>query len=269
MTKTLSFLLFLITFITNAQTVSFCSWNLQNFGKSKDDQEIQFIAQTVKSFDIVAIQEVVSSGEGAKAVARLLDALNRTGSEWDYHLSDPTCPLSNKSERYAFFWKKHRVKLQGKPWLQQGELAHLIEREPYFATFCIKDKQFTIANYHAITKKDQPETEIKYFKQLPAMYPTLKLIFAGDFNLPQSHTVFNPIKSMGYKSALVNQKTSLRQQCLPDGCLASEYDNIYYPEGAIIAVASGVIHFYRDFVTVQEARCISDHIPIYLEFKVK
>ena len=50
----------------------------------------------------------------------------------------------------------------------------------------------------------------------------------GDFNCPQSHTVFNPLKSSGFAPILKNQKTSLRQKCISNDCLASEYDNLFY-----------------------------------------
>ena len=68
-----------------------------------------------------------------------------------------------------------------------------------------------------------------------------------DFNLPKSHTVFNTLKKMGYVPALVNQKTSLRQKCLSDGCLASEYDNIFYLKSRINVIEKGIIHFYEQF----------------------
>jgi hypothetical protein len=42
-----------------------------------------------------------------------------------------------------------------------------IEREPYLGTFQYQDKQFTVVNFHAITKQTKPETEIKYFKFFP------------------------------------------------------------------------------------------------------
>ncbi|MCJ7756744.1 MAG: endonuclease, partial [Gillisia sp.] len=38
--------------------VKISSWNLQNFGKTKSEQEINFIANSLKEFDIIAIQEV-------------------------------------------------------------------------------------------------------------------------------------------------------------------------------------------------------------------
>jgi deoxyribonuclease-1-like protein len=104
---------------------------------------------------------------------------------------------------------------------------------------------------------------------LPEEYPTLNLMFLGDFNCPQSHTVFNPLKKMGYKSAFVNQKTSLKKECNETECLASEFDNIWYNSNTITISNSKVIHFYTEFETLQKARKISDHIPITTEITIK
>lgn len=243
------------------------SWNIENLGKSKSNQEISFIANTVRDFDIVAIQEVVAGDGGAQAVAKLADELNRKGTKWDYVVSDPTSSSANKTERYAFLWKISRVKKTGKAWLEIK--YHLeIEREPYFCTFEYDNKQFTVVNFHAITKNSQPETEIKFFKLFPEEYPLLNLIFAGDFNCPQSHTVFNSLKKMGYQSILINQKTSLKRECKNGICLASEFDNMYYNTQKISAIHAGIIPFYQNFSSLQDARMISDHIPIWMEFSL-
>lgn len=91
----------------------------------------------------------------------------------------------------------------------------------------------------------------------------------GDFNCPQSNTVFNPLKTMGYSSAFQNQKTSLKKQCKNNNCLASEYDNIWYNKNKIEVKNSKVIHFYKDFGNLQQAKVISDHIPITTEIIIK
>jgi hypothetical protein len=115
----------------------------------------------------------------------------------------------------------------------------------------------------------QPETEIKYFKFLPIEYPNLNLIFAGYFNCPQSHTVFIPLKKLGYRSILIGQKTSLKQKCEKLRCLASEFDNMCYKNSKINNMNSEVISFYKDSNSLKEAREISDHIPIWFEFTLK
>jgi len=267
MKNILSFVFLIFSVLSFSQT-KILSWNIENFGKSKSTAELNFIANTVLDYDIIAIQEVVAGYGGAQAIAKLSAILNEKGSKWNYTISDPTSSSSYKTERYAFIWKTNKVKLKGNPWLEKK--YHLeIDREPYFATFEINKKAITLVNYHAITKNKQPETEIKYFKFLPAEYSTLNLVFMGDFNCPQSHTVFNPLKKSGYTTILQNQKTSLKQNCKNNSCLASEFDNIFYKASFLNYKNSGIISFYKTFNSLQEARKISDHIPIWFEFSIK
>lgn len=258
-----------VYFTTFAQSNQFsiCSWNLKDFGRTKSDEEIEFIAKTVKDYDVVLIQEIVAKDPaGAQAIGRLGEALKRMGSKWEYRISDATSgENSYKRERYAFLWKPAKMKLIGKPWLEKKFEAE-IDREPYFATFVVGNDTITLVNFHAITKSKQPETEVKYFKYLPEEYPDLNLLFCGDFNLPQSHTVFNPLKKMGFLPVFLNQKTSLKKECLGEECLSNEFDNIFYNTKNLKVVSSQAIHFYKNFPTLQEANLVSDHLPIVCEF---
>ena len=256
-----------ISFSISGQSVSVCSWNIKDFGRSKDDAEIAVIANTVKIFDVIAIQEVVAGYGGPQAVARLADELSRSGSKWDYAISPVTSGSSHQSERYAFIWNTAKLKKAGEPWLEQ-KFGLLIEREPFYGRFEIAGKQFTLVSFHALPKSKQPETEIKYLKFLPAMYPKDKLIFCGDFNLPQSHSVFLPLKKAGYLPALVRQKTSLRQKEVNGESLASELDNIFFKSQRLKPGRAGVVHFYRYFSNLKEASRISDHVPVYFEFSL-
>jgi endonuclease/exonuclease/phosphatase family metal-dependent hydrolase len=248
----------------NAQ-LSVVTWNIQNLGKSKSTEEIEFIAQTLKSYDVLAIQEVVAGNGGAQAVARLADALNRKGSKWDYCISDPTQTTGGTTERYAFLWKPSRVKLKGKAWLEK-QYAVQIEREPYMATFEQQGKQFTLVSFHAVPKSKQPEREIKLLAKVTQEYPGLNLIFLGDFNCPQSNSVFNNFRKLNYRSALVNQKTSLKRSCKNGNCLASEYDNVFYLPKKNKLIYAGVISFYQRFASLKDAKTISDHIPVVVQF---
>jgi deoxyribonuclease-1-like protein len=260
------FLLLFHSFFCFSQ-IQLVSWNIENFGQSKSNQEIELIAQTIRNYDIIAIQEVVAGHGGAQAVSRLADELNRKGNQWDYCISNPTSSSAYKTERYAFLWKTSKIRLKDKPWLEKK--YHLeIDREPYFATFVVNNKEVTLVNFHAITKSKQPEREIKYFKYLPIEYPLLNLLFLGDFNCPQSHSVFSPLKKMGYNFVLINQKTSLKKTCKNGICLASEFDNFFYNKTKINIKGSGVLHFYIAFNDVVLARKISDHIPIWMEFSI-
>jgi deoxyribonuclease-1-like protein len=262
------YLLILFIFIQAsgyAQEITVCSWNLKDFGRSKSEETIKIMANTLKAFDLVALQEVVPGPAGPQAVARLVDQLNRSGEAWSYAISLPTSGTAYTSERYAFIWKPKKLKMVGEAWLEK-KYSTKIDREPFYGRFSVGRSVFTLVNFHAIPKSKQPETEIKYLKLIPELYPRDNLVFLGDFNLPQSHSVFNPLKKLGYQPVLVKQKTSLRQKCILDDCLASEFDNIFYKKQKFNLKSSGIIHFYRFFADLKLARRVSDHVPIYVTF---
>lgn len=71
---------------------------------------------------------------------------------------------------------------------------------------------------------------------------------------------------MGYVSVFQKQKTTLKQKCKAEVCLASEFDNIFYKSNTLKPIKSGVVLFYNNYDSLQEARKISDHIPIWFEF---
>lgn len=195
-------------------------------------------------------------------MAKLADALNRKGAKWDYLVSEPTESTPYATERYAILWKTSQVKRLGRGWLEQNFVDE-IDREPYLIKLSHNGKAFTLVNFHAIPKKKQPEKEIKYFKFLPELYSENNLIFLGDFNVPQSHTVFNPLKKNEFRPAVQNQRTTMKMQCVNGECLASEFDNIFYNSNEVRLLDSGVVHFYRNFEDMVTARRISDHVPVW------
>ena len=76
MNQTYSLFLLLLCTSFYAQT-RLLSWNIENLGRSKSNLELEFIANTVKDYDIVALQEVVAGEGGAQTVAQLAAELNR------------------------------------------------------------------------------------------------------------------------------------------------------------------------------------------------
>lgn len=255
---------FFICLLSYSQ-LTIASWNIRHFGKSKSDETIENMAKIIQKFDVLAVQEVVVAPEGAKAVSRLVAVLNNKNNQWDYVISNPTTGNSSKSERYAFLWKKKKIKIIQKARLAT-EFESKMEREPFLFFFEYQKKKYTIVNFHAPSKKDQPETELKYFKSFSEYYKG-SLLFLGDFNTVNTHSVFNPIKKMGYVPLLENQKTTLRQKCINNDCLASAYDHMFYKSSEFTVLSKGVIHFYKDFKDLKEAQKISDHIPIYIQIK--
>lgn len=244
-------------------TVRLASWNLLNLGGSKSDDEIAFMAEQLRAFDVVAVQEVITSPAGAQAVARLDAALDRTGAAWDYVLSEAT--TGTGSERYAFLWKPARVRLVGRAWLEPA-LADPLDREPYLARFeAPNGRRMLVASFHAVPTAKRPADEIALLDALHTRYEADDVLLVGDFNLAESHYAFDELKELGYRPALVDQRTSLRMRRKDGRHLANEYDNIFYEAGPLRAARAGAIDFTGAFRTLREARQISDHLPVYMD----
>lgn len=260
-----------ITSIRKDQSISVCSWNLQNFGKSKTNHQLTFIANTISTFDIVGIQEVVAREGGENAVNRLLLKLDsiQPKAHWAVEISQPTTGNPAQMERYAYFWKKARIQKEGNGFLEPN-YRNEIEREPLMCTFSINEKKFTLINFHAVPKGKQPEKEIKYFKYFPKKYPQSNLIFHGDFNVPATNNVFEPLRKLGYSPALIDQKTTLKMKPKEGEYLASAYDNFYFPTTTFQIIEAGILPIYHHFNNdLKATRKISDHVPIYFTFKFR
>lgn len=247
------------------------SWNIQHLGRSKTDEEIWEMAQILRHYDMVAIQEVVAKDPaGAQAVARLADALNRMGFQWDYQVSNPTkSPSVYISERYAFLWKTSRVAIQNRAFLD-SDRENYFYREPYIAAFKPKDvnKTFYVANYHSRKYSDKPQEEIIHLLDYSERWDTPYLLIVGDFNTAETDAVWKPFYKKGYKSALKNVSTTLKVRCQNGVYLHHPIDNIYYTPQVKKHQANN-IDFVGSCDNLEHARGISDHLPIFMEFSLE
>lgn len=252
----------------NSGEIKIVSWNIQHLGKTKTSDHIYQIANLLRDVDIVAIQEVVAKDPaGAQAVAKIADELNRMGAKWDYQISDPTkSPSSNISERYAFLWKTSKVNIIHRAYLDQEMEDHCF-REPYIAEFKKKGNfdPFYIVNYHSRKYNDKPEEEIIHFIDYPERLQSNQILISGDFNLSEKHIVWKSFYKRGFKSALRDQRTTLKWKCKNGDYLSHPIDNIYFTPG-ITSVRAGSIDFVKRCENLKRAREISDHLPIFMEF---
>ncbi len=255
--------LIILTIDSYCQSINFISWNIQDCGRTKDDSEILSIAQILKDADLVAIQEVVAvDPAGAQAISRLADQLNRMGSKWDYRISEPTnSPVKGQSERYAFLWKTSVLDMIHRPFLDSLLAAQII-REPFIGRFRQRSnqKQFIVVNFHSRRFDDHPEEEVKHFYAYSKRFD-VPVIIAGDFNMSEDEAVFEGLYKLGYHTAIVNQKTTLKQKCADGIYLNHAIDNIYVPTKMKIQYGEA-IDFVKNCWALEYSRTISDHLPV-------
>src|SRR5215212_8887675 len=96
------------------------TWNIRSFGAynpswvggsratpKRDRQSLHAIAEIIRRFDVVAIQEVKSDTSSLRAVYEIL------GSHWSLILSDVTEGELGNNERIAFLFDMRRLKPSG------------------------------------------------------------------------------------------------------------------------------------------------------------
>lgn len=260
-------ILFHFNLLAQKEEVSIISWNIRDFGKTKNSEELNQIAELVRDVDILAIQEVVAGYGGAQAVAKLTDILNRKGSKWDYVISDPTKGPKYTTERYAFIWKTHKIKIKNRGRLI-SELESLVDREPFLLDFYLGGKQFSMVNFHSRPYNKDPESEIEALTNYIIKSLKAPLIIAGDFNVDEKMPIFNSLKKAGYQATITGQKTTLKKSCNGIEYLNYPIDNVFHSKD-IKKIEGKAVDFVRSCELLEQARELSDHLPVYLRFSLE
>ena len=252
-----------------AQELTIVSWNISNFGRTRIEkyQNIDEFAKILRDADLILIQEIVAKDPaGARAVALLADELNRTGSSWDYVVSEPTKLTSPQmKERYAFIWKRSKLKLAAGPFLISA-VESIAYREPFLAEFNVDGNKLVVLNYHSRKYNDNPEIEIKPISEYLLKVDSGNRILAGDFNLSEDHEVFNRMYNENFSHALTNQGTTLKKKCVGGNYLNHSIDNFYYRLSDFKMVETGIIDIIQDCDLLLTKRySLSDHVPIFMK----
>lgn len=267
--KILCVFLFFLSFnlLSQETEISLVSWNIRDFGKTKNNDELEKIAEIVREADILAIQEVVAGYGGAQAVAKLSDILNRKGSKWDYVISKPTNSSKYVTERYAFVWKTKHIKIKNRGRLLT-ELDSVVDREPFLLEFYIGKSKLGILNFHSRPYNKNPQSEVQEISKFIVSSLETPLVFTGDFNMNEEDEAFSELLNKGFSPTILNQKTTLKTQCKGFAYLNHVIDNMYFSKD-IEKVDGGVIDFVRVCDRVEQARKLSDHLPVFLMFSFK
>ncbi len=241
------------------------SWNIANFGASKSETELEYIAGKLVSFDLVALQEISTGEVGVKQVQKLASILSLKGVAWAYTVSEPT--NGPGTERYAFLWKKENVKLTEAAFLIKS-LDKQFDREPFAGRFENGKERFLLVNFHAVPKSKEPWKECRHLYLIDSLYQKDNLLLVGDFNLSQENYAFYKLKKRGIIPVFINQLTTIKMEPNKQGQkLANAYDNVFYEKDAFKIQKSGIVPFYEDFQELKDCRKISDHVPVWVEIR--
>jgi endonuclease/exonuclease/phosphatase family metal-dependent hydrolase len=186
------------------------TWNIKEFGSltrswfprgdyapKRDFRALRYIAEIIKRFDVVAIQEITGD------LRALRDMMKCLGENWSFLMTDVTKGKDGGAERLGFVFNNERLRSSGlacevvlPPDWQKDRLdreAYLSQfvRTPYAVSFLSGSETFILLTAH-IDYGDRPESRIKELEWIARWMRdwatktkdyNQNLILLGDFNI--------------------------------------------------------------------------------------
>jgi endonuclease/exonuclease/phosphatase family metal-dependent hydrolase len=267
------------------------TWNLTNFGVQKrEDTHITIMAEIIKSFDVVAIQEVADNLEHLESL------LAKLGAGWDATYTD----VAGNQERLAYIFNTGRVaptnlaaELAMRPYERTRIVIEEVEEEfegfnrnPYIVGFKAGTFEFNLVNVHlywnsfGLRRLEAKALSSWAKRRVNKSYPPNNdIILLGDFNMPKLHEddeIFKEIKDNGLE--IPKYKTEVSGTNLTG---TMHYDELaFFPDKTRddFTGKMGVFDFdkvlfpdlYQDnqenFFTYMRYY-VADHRPLWFEFK--
>lgn len=251
-------------------TVRIASFNIQVFGQKKlsDPRVTKLLAEIVRKFDVVAIQEIRSKQD---IMTRFVDQVNAGGRHYDYVIG-PRLGRSSSKEQYAFVFDTASIQIDRSALYTVSDPDDLLHREPLVGWFRVRgpppESAFTFSLINIHTDPDETDQELD---ALADVFRAVRddgrgeddVILLGDLNVDENNLGrLGQISNIHWAVSRVATNTRGTKQ----------YDNIVFSSLATTEYTGrwGVFDMIRQFnITVEEALKVSDHQPVWAEFSLQ
>ncbi|MBX7164831.1 MAG: endonuclease/exonuclease/phosphatase family protein [Pirellulales bacterium] len=251
--------------------VRIASFNIQVFGEQKASKTwvMQVLADVVRRFDVVAIQEV--RAQQTDVVGQLVAMVNAAGGRYNYVLG-PRLGRTSSKEQYAFVYNTLSIELDASSVYTVDDPDDLLHREPLVAGFRVRGPvpeqafTFTLVNIH--TDPDEVATEVNVLDDVVRAVRNDgrgedDVILLGDLNADHRH--------LGELGRMPDVQVAIRD-IATNTRGNKEYDNLVFSAQATREFSGGAGVFdvqnqYR--LSLEQALEVSDHLPIWGEFTIQ
>ena len=244
------------------------SFNIQVLGQSKMSKSdvVQRLAEIIRRFDLIAIQEVRSKEDDV--LPRLIQAANATGRNFSF-LIGPRLGRTVSKEQYAFVFDTDRIEYDPSSIGTISDPDDQLHREPFVTRFRAKTRDTTSAfTFWMVNTHTDPDEVPQELNALTDVFRVMQsnrtdeddVILLGDLNASPSQ--FGPLRSIPYLSwSVEGVPTNTRR--------TKTYDNLLFSSAKTTEYTGrwGVFDMERELgITAAEALRVSDHMPVWAEF---
>ena len=252
-----------------AGTIRIASFNIQVFGEKKvnNPRVRSLLAEIVRQFDVVAIQEIRSKQD---ILPQFVDTVNAGGRHYDFVIG-PRLGRTSSKEQYAFIFDTASIEVDRSSLYTVADPDDRLHREPLVGWFRVRgpppDQAFTFSLVDIHTDPDETGRE---FDALADVFRAVRddgrgeddVILLGDLNVDDQHLGrLGQIADIHW--VISGVATNTRGNHL--------YDNLVFSRVATTEYTGrwGVFDMIRQFnLTVDEALQVSDHMPVWAEFNL-
>lgn len=255
---------------TFSPTIKIATFNIQVLGTSKLQKTsvMQVLADVVRRFDVVAIQEVRSVDD--TILPQFAALINATGVRYDF-LIGPRLGRTNSKEQYAILFDTSRIEFDPSSVYTVPDPQDLLHREPLVARFRPRgvppNQAFTFSLVNIHTDPDETVSELD---ALADVFVGVQqngtgeddVILLGDLNVDE-YRLGNLGRLPGIGCVVSGVPTNTRRN--------RTYDNILLDRRATVEYTGrwGVLDLMQEFsLSLAQALEVSDHMPVWAEFSV-
>jgi endonuclease/exonuclease/phosphatase family metal-dependent hydrolase len=233
---------------TVEETLLLATWNIREFGRNKMfgprlDESIQYIAEIINHFDLVAVQEVKDNLGDLKKLIKVL------GDWWEYIVTDVVAGSAGNTERIAYLYDTRKVRFDhvaGEVTLpeEKGKYWQLA-RTPFICTFRTGWRRFALVSVHIYYGESKPldERRLKEIEKLSAFLADKNtrrqkddngepesIILLGDFNIfDTKDKTFQALENNDFTVPIVG-KTNLGDDKYFDQIAFHDPRNLLWPK---------------------------------------
>jgi endonuclease/exonuclease/phosphatase family metal-dependent hydrolase len=261
--------------LNDPPTIKIASFNIRDFGDKKlnDLSVVRTLADIVRQFDVVAIQEI--STKNTQHMELFVRWVNSTGRKYSYEIG-PRIGNTSQKEQYAFVFNTERIMIDRSSVYTVGDPDNLLHREPLVASFATTIKPidsaftFTLINVHTDPTSPVLQQELE---ALAEVYRVVRraggneddVIMLGDFNANDQKMAQTRLGMIPDLKPLLSGSgvfTNTRQNQLYDNLL------IHVSSTSEYMGRSGVYNYAGEplNLTLAQAETVSDHFPVWAEF---
>jgi len=252
----------------NGPRIRIGTFNIQVFGltKSQKPEVLKVLADVVRKFDVLAIQEIRTKDE--RVIPAFLAWVNSTGRKYNYIIG-PRVGRTISQEQYLYVYDTETISLTPDSSYSMSDPADRLHRAPLVTHFRAISQtnqpgfSFSLVNIH--TDPDETRTELDamgdvFMALMNSGGQEDDIIVLGDLNVaPNKGGRLATIPGITW--VIHDQMTNTRRTKL--------YDNIVFEGNRTNEYTGrkGVLDLESEYqLTREQALEVSDHLPVWAEF---